>query len=297
MALRPRKFISSCFSGSSTDPVIRKSTTKVTAMTIASTDRQVVAEARLQVDEVGGEAADERRRVELAELANEPLAPLGKWRIRREDADRRSPPSSATASADVGDAAQVAGPRGDLARLAPALDSDHHRLVAEGREVGAEDVVDLARACRLRQDLGVDGGELDRGERDPERDQEDRGGRGDPPRDPHHQAREPVPEALGGRARVGLGAPLQEGRGEGVDAVAEQRQDRGQHDQRDRGGDQRDQRSAQPHRVEEPLREDQQRGERAGHGQRAEEDRAARRSPSSGASPTMPGPLRAISSR
>ena len=56
--------------------------------------------------------------------------------------------------------------------------------------------------------------------------------------------------------------------------MAEHGEDRGQNDERDRGGHQRDQRAADAHRVEEPLREDEQRGERAGDGQRAEQDGA-----------------------
>ena len=45
----------------------------------------------------------------------------------------------------------------------------------------------------------------------------------------------------------------------------------------DRCRQQDDQRPAQPHRVEEALREDQQRGQRRGDGQRGEEDGAPRR--------------------
>ena len=63
-------------------------------------------------------------------------------------------------------------------------------------------------------------------------------------------SREPVPEPLLGGAGVALGAAAQEGGCERIDPRSEQRQDRRQHDQRNRGGDQRDQRSADAHRVE-----------------------------------------------
>ena len=76
--------------------------------------------------------------------------------------------------------------------------------------------------------------------------------------------------------RVALGAALEEARRERVDPRAEHAQDRRQDDQRDRGGEQRHQRPADPHRVEEALREDEQRGERRGDGERGEEDRAPR---------------------
>ena len=62
---------------------------------------------------------------------------------------------------------------------------------------------------------------------------------------------------------------------QGVDAGAEQGQHRGQHGQRDQRREQRHQRAAEAHRVEEALREDEQRGERGGDGQRGEEDGAA----------------------
>ena len=144
-------------------------------------------------------------------------------------------------------------------------------------ELRAHRVVDLARAGLLGQHLRVDRRELDREERDPERDQQRRGHRGDPPRDPHHEARQPVPEPGARGPGVRLGAALEERRSERVHAPPQQRQDRRQHDQRDRRRDQRDQRAAEAHRVEEVLREDEQRGESSGNGERREQDRASRR--------------------
>ena len=75
--------------------------------------------------------------------------------------------------------------------------------------------------------------------------------------------------------RVGVGAALQEGGRAGVDARAEQGEDRGQDGQRDQRREEDDQGAAEPHRVEEALREDEQRGERRGDGEGGEEDGAA----------------------
>ena len=93
-------------------------------------------------------------------------------------------------------------------------------------------------------------------------------GERDAPRNPHHGAREPVPEAFRGGARVGLGPALEELGGERVDPLAEEREDGGQDRQRDRRRRERDERAADAHRVEEPLREHRQRRQRARDGDR-----------------------------
>ena len=69
------------------------------------------------------------------------------------------------------------------------------------RELGVDDLVDLAAARRLRQHRGVEAGEADAGERHAEHEQQ-RGGRGgDHDGPPHHDVREPVPVSGRGRAR------------------------------------------------------------------------------------------------
>ena len=77
--------------------------------------------------------------------------------------------------------------------------------------------------------------------------------------------------------RLGLGPALQERGGEGVHALAEEREHGREHGQRDRRRRERDQRAADPHRAQEVLREDGERRERGRHGQRREEHRAAGR--------------------
>ena len=72
-ALRLSAFISSCLTGSTTEPVIRKRTIRVATMTIASAIGSVRLEAVLEVDEVGGRAGDQqlrsRRDRQVADLA------------------------------------------------------------------------------------------------------------------------------------------------------------------------------------------------------------------------------------
>ena len=237
--------------------------------------RQVVAEARLQVEEVGGEAGHGDGRVELAQALDQILALLAQRRGARDRLDRVDRAFEPPRRVDRVDPLDPLGLGSDPLGLGvrDPVELEHDRLVVEGREVGTQRVVDLAGAGRAGQHLGVDGGELDREERDPERDQQRRARRGDPAREPHHQLAQPVPEPLRGGLGVAIGAAVEEGGGERVDPLAEQREHRRQHDQRDRGGDQRDQRPADPHRVEEALREDEQRGERPGDGQGAEQDR------------------------
>ena len=131
-------------------------------------------------------------------------------------------------------------------------------------------VVDLARARRLGQHLGVDRGELDAaGTGSPRTISSVAAGDRDPARHAHHEPREPVPEALargrGRRARRGgAGTPARASSraspssvstaGSTISAIA--------------AAISATQGAADAHRVEEALREDDQRGDRAGDGER-----------------------------
>ena len=104
---------------------------------------------------------------------------------------------------------------------------------------------------------------------DREHDQDGRGDGGHPTRPPHDPRGEPRPAAAGGEL-------LQALRGERVDPGAEPVEERRQRDERDDSGRERHEHAAEPHRVEELLREDEQAGHRRSHGERAEDDRPAR---------------------
>ncbi|HEY6778233.1 MAG TPA: hypothetical protein VI122_17135 [Thermoleophilaceae bacterium] len=187
------------------------------------------------------------------------------------------PPSSSTGGLTSVTPGSRSASRATLSAWGPsAADRELDRGVSEGWKLGPQRVVDPVRAGAVGQDLGVDRGEPDAEEGDPERDQQRRACDRDPAGEPHHQPREPVPEALLGGPGVAFRAAAEEGGRKSIDARSEQGQDRRQHDQRHRRGDQRDQRPADAHRVQEALGEDEQRRERAGHGQRAEQNRAPR---------------------
>ena len=128
------------------------------------------------------------------------------------------------------------------------------------------------RARAGRQDLCVNGGEFDAGERNPKGNQQRSRRDRDPTRHAHHEAGEPEPEPVLGRPRFLLCPPAQRGRRERINARSQQSEDRRQDDQRDRGGDQRDERPADPHRVEEALRKHEQRRDRTRDGESTEQN-------------------------
>src|SRR5215207_5411185 len=166
-----------------------------------------------------------------------------------------TPPSSRCG----GSTAAIPGSRSTFeTSWSTAFGGELDRAVAERGEVRAHHVVDLAGAGALGQHLRIDRGELDAEERDAERDQGHgaEGRDGDGPA--HYEAGEPVPEALTRLSRVPLGAPLQEARGERVHARSEDAEDGRQDHQRHRRREQRNQRAPDPHRVQEPLRKDDQ---------------------------------------
>ena len=149
------------------------------------------------------------------------------------------------------------------------------RTVPERWEVGAHHVVHLAGARAPGQDLGVDRGEPDLQERDAEGDQRDGAYRRDRDGPAHHEAGQAVPEALLRRGRVALGAPLQELRRQRVHPRPEDAEHGRQDHERDAGGEEGDERAADSHRVQEPLREDDQRGESGRDRERGEQHRPA----------------------
>ena len=255
--------------------------TRVATTMIASAIGRWRPRLRLEVDEVGAGAgrparsspAGPRGRGSRATVL---LAGVGDEGVGGDRLDRRHLAAQPLRRQHFGDSVDAAHAPGDQGRLRRrrAFDVDPDRGVVEGRELALDRLVGLAGAGRLRQHGRVDGVELDPEEGQAEDDQQQGAERGHRDRSPHHEAREPVPEAALGGPRVGLGAALEEARGAGVDAVAEQGQHRRQHGQRDQRREQRHQGAAEAHRVEEALREDQQRGERGGDGQRGEEDGA-----------------------
>ena len=230
---------------------------------------------------MGGEAGHQRRRRRgsRSRSTRSWLASVSGGSAARPPRPRRCRRRARRGGLTVRDAVEAGAPRRDVAAPRRVRAARPRAVIGVSRKGGnsaAQGVVDLARARRLRQHLGVDRGELDRLKNGiPSAISSAALATAIRPGTAHHELREPVPEALGRRARVALGAAVQERGGERVDPLAEQGEDRRQDDQRDRRRDQRDQRAAEPHRVEEALREDEQRGERAGDGQRAEQHRAA----------------------
>ena len=287
--------MSSCLSGRTTEPVIRNRTTKVTTTTIASTSGRWSTRLSWRSTKSAVKPGHERvaRRLARGVARRGPgcaslsggASEIASTTPRRRPRARCGGSTAATpgTSLDLGATRCAAvGP--------PPSTASWIGRVAEGREVGAQRVVDLARARRLGQHLRVDRGELDLEEGDPERDQE-RGARDrDPARDAHHEAREPVPEALLAGRRVALGAALQERGRERVDPRA--RAARGSPAGRSARSPPR---SARPASRRAPSSRGTAAGRRAAR--RARRRRSARRrgpcappSPSSAASPRGPGP-------
>jgi hypothetical protein len=114
------------------------------------------------------------------------------------------------------------------------LDHQPHRAVPVGRELGLQHVVDLPGAVPFSEDRSVHRGELEVEGGDPEHDQERRAQDRDRNRAAHDQVREPIPEPALLGPGVAICAALEEGRRQGVDPVAKQRQDSRQHRQCDR---------------------------------------------------------------
>ena len=88
--------------------------------------------------------------------------------------------------------------------------------------------------------------------------------------------REAIPAAsLSARSPLGGAPPAT--RGERVHPLAEQDEERGQDGQRDQARERRDQAAGDPHRAQEPEREEGERRDRSRDGHRAEGDGPARR--------------------
>jgi hypothetical protein len=187
-------------------------------------ERQVVAEARLQVEIVRRRSGHERIR-QLAQLTDELLALRAERSALRDDVQLVGTGRESARPAHRGGAGLARGGVGDTgSRGRTALDLERDRRVAIGREPAPERVVDLPRAGRGRQHLRVDGGEANPEERRAERDQQ--GGRGDggARREAHDEAGEPVPEAVLSRTSLELGTACEEAGRERVHTRAEQRE-------------------------------------------------------------------------
>src|SRR5919204_338499 len=90
--------------------------------------------------------------------------------------------------------------------LQAAVDGERDRRVPIGREVASQRVVDLAGTGGGGKHLRVDGGELDAGEREPERDEQNGCDGRDPGGEAADEPGEPVPEAGRQGACLALGA-------------------------------------------------------------------------------------------
>ena len=226
--------------GSTTDPVIRKSTIRVAPTMIPTaigrcSSRLCWKSRNSAVAPVTSNCAA-RRRLDLLHPAHRLAAGVRDVRVGRDRLEHDIAARKLAGGIDLDDALCPPKLRDDRLGLGDrrVLGEDADRRVAIGRELGPDRIVHLPGALLGGEDLRVRVGELDREERDPERDQERRARDGHRRRAPHHQAGEPVPEAVLHGLRLALGAALQELRGERVDALAEQSQHRRQHDQRDR---------------------------------------------------------------
>ena len=233
------------------------------------------AQARALVDERGALPAERlrKRRVQRADPLHGVPALTRERAGDRHGVDRPevgSDPLRREHGPNPFDAPEAGGEPAHLAGVASGrAHGDRRREVR--REALLEDVVDLPGLLALRQHGCVDRREEGAQERQSEGDHHRGGGDGDPPRPPHHELRQAVPRAALGRPRVGVRGPTQPLRREGVDPRPEGREDGGQHQQRDACGDDRHQRAADPHRVEEALREHEQRRHRRRDGERAEQ--------------------------
>ena len=194
--------------------------------------------------------------------------------------------------------APAAAPRTRAPAPARRGDRDVDRRRLARRELGPQRVVDHPRRLVLRQHRRVDAGEADLQERQAERDQQHRRARRD---------RRPAgasPAASGGTrsrcARPAASRAIASFQRRGPPALTRSPsapEQRRQQRQRHAGGDQRAQRAADAHRVQEALAEDDQRRQRGRDRDRAERDRRAPRCAASRASAASRSVPRASSSR
>ena len=213
--------------------------TSVVVARIASATGMPVGERRLLVDELRRRAADlhRERRVDGAHRLDRVLRGLRRAacparrrrsataRRRRPAPARRARPGSRRAAART----RAPRPRPTRARVAATSIGD---VRLGGNSVRSASSTTRAE-CDGAEHARVDAGELDLRERQPERDQQQRGRRGDRARPAHHPARQPVPEAGLARApasRCDRRAPAR--RRERVDARAERGEQRRQDRQR-----------------------------------------------------------------
>ena len=267
--------------GRTTEPVNRNSTISVAATITASTTGRWAPRlcSRSTKAAVWPGDADVERRVERADVVDQLLRRVAERRLDRRDAisdvvaagrlrrrDRRHVRQPARARRGAPAACGERGGRADD-------DLERLRCGSAGTRVRARRRPGARSRC-AGSTLALTVTNLMPSERDPERDQDARRwrsrsapGRRITNRDSRYQA------PLCGGPRVAVGGALQPLRRERVDARAEHGQQRREHEQRERRREQRDERAGDPHRVQEPLREDRQRRDRGGDRDRAEQDR------------------------
>ena len=263
-------FITSDFSGSTTEPVKRKISVHVVSARIASAHGRCAPSeacwstnpAVWPVTRASGSSA----RTVLTSCCVRSASPSS----RGSRSSRHSPAAISLAGSTRGDPRRRREARRDVGGRRCVHDR-RDRRVAPSDAFPVERLGDLARARRRGQRRRVDPDEVDTERREREDDEERGGDRRDPPRSAHHPGRKTAPAAARGHL-------LQPAGSERVDPRAEPVEERRQRDERDETGGEGDEDAAEAHRVEELLREDEQAAHRGGDRDGAEEDGAPRTS-------------------
>ena len=186
MALSVSTFIRMALSGRTTDPVNANSTISVAAAMIARAIGRWASTLSSRSTKLAlWPPADTAKGASSARISSTSVwLSSAERRGPRDHVDARESPRRPAAAADT---SATPGRRPQLACVgldpwaARRLDREVGGGGAVGREVGAERRVDLAAAGVGRQHLRVDGGEVDRQERDAHRDQQRRAGDRHPP--------------------------------------------------------------------------------------------------------------------
>ena len=266
-------FISSVLIGKITEPVSSHSTSAVTMTRIARATGASVA--AIDAPWSAKSAADPPTRTaagagsaRTAVTARCPAAEIGSAGLASLISQVPGELGRRAGLADPGEAAQADGVAGQsgLGRRRRGRDDKNGVRVAGRREVAGNGVRDDPRALAGGQDGRVDAAPAHVQRRERDHQQQHGGAGGHQGGTAHHAVGQPVPAA-------GLG-----GRLDPADPPAEQHQQRWDDEQGAGGRDERDDRAAEAHRDQEPLREDGQAGQGGRYRDRAEQDRPARRS-------------------
>ena len=262
--------MSSDFSGRTTEPVKRKISVQVVSARIASAHGRCAASdacwsTNAAVCPVTRAAGSSPAPCGRAACVLDGEAPVARQEIE-------PPQPGRDLGAAGSDRCDAGGSReaGDRGRARRAVQDRRDRRVAAADALPVERLGDLARARGGGQRRRVDADEVDA---------EVRAARARRARPPTRRRRGPA-VAITQAARRAQRPP--EGtccRRRGASASIrgpEPVEERGQRYERNEAGRERDEDAAEPHRVEELLREDEQAGHRRGDGERAEDDGAAR---------------------